>query len=72
MKSCANKVSSLSECGAPELDGSVQGRRQPAALQVLPETQNTSAERAGGAPTSAQEVPQHEVTSSSGFTAASE
>lgn len=57
------EFSFLSECGAPELDGSIQGWQQAAALQVLPEAQNASAELAGGTPTSPQEVPQHEVTS---------
>ena len=52
----------LSECEAPELDGSVQGGQRPSVLQVLPKTQNPSAERGGGAPTGPHRVPQHEVT----------
>lgn len=61
-------LSLLSECGTPELDGSVQGRQRAAARQDPPETRNPSAERAGGAPAGPQEVLLHEVTSpSSGF-----
>lgn len=60
-------LSLLAECGAPELDGSVQGRQRAAALQDPPETRKSSAERAGGAPAGPQEVLLHEVTSPAAF-----
>lgn len=63
MVSLNDFFSFVPECGAPQLDGSVSGRRWPTSCQVLTKTQNTSAEHGGGAPTSPQEVPQHEVAS---------